>query len=125
VTDSAGLSQTGLSLDLADRVPGVPTYVNGKLNAAAFTNNAPGTYGNSGRNSLRSPGYVHVDPAIMKTFPLFTEKAHFLFRAEAFNVFNHPSKLLPGHDINTPSTFGLTTAARDPRILQLSAKILF
>ncbi len=125
VTDSAGLSQTGLGLDLANRVPGVPVYVNGKLNIAAFANNAPGTYGNSGRNTLRAPAWIHVDPAIFKTFPLGTERLHFMFRAEAFNVLNHPNKLQPGSDFNAPSSFGVTIGARDPRILQLSAKILF
>jgi Carboxypeptidase regulatory-like domain len=125
VTDAAGLSETGLNLDLANRVPGVPVYLNGKLNIAAFTNNAPGTYGDSGRNSFRSPTYVHVDPAIMKSFPIFPDKVRLLFRAEAFNVFNHPNKYPPASEFNTPSTFGLTTAARDPRILQLSMKLSF
>ena len=48
-----------------------------------------------------------------------------MFRAEAFNVLNHPNKLLPSADMNAPSTFGLITAARDPRILQLSMKLQF
>ncbi len=125
VKDSAGLSETGLGLDLADRVPGVPTYVNGILNIAAFTNNAPGTYGNSGRNAFRGPNLVHVDTAIMKTIPLFTERLHFQFRAEAFNLLNHPNLTTPIADFNSPANFGLLDGARDPRILQLSAKILF
>ena len=125
VTDSAGNSQTSLSLDLADRVPSVPTHLNGKLNIAAFTGNAPGTYGNSGRNSFRSAPWVHIDPALMKTFPLVRERVNLLFRAEAFNVFNHPNMLLPASNISAPGTFGLISAARDPRILQLSMKLLF
>ena len=32
VTDSADNSQTGLGLDLANRVPGKPAYLKGKLN---------------------------------------------------------------------------------------------
>jgi len=125
VTDGAGRSQTSLNLDLADRVSGVPAYLNGKLNIAAFTANAPGTYGNSGRNSLRSAPWIHVDPAVMKTFSLFREKLHLMFRAEAFNVLNHPNKLLPSADLNAPSTFGQISGARDPRILQLSSKFQF
>jgi hypothetical protein len=99
--------------------------VNGKLNAAAFQANAPGTYGNVQRNTFRSDKWVHVDPAVMKTFPLGTERLHLMFRAEAFNVFNHPNFLAPGSDLNTPSSFGVIGSARDPRILQFSLKLLF
>lgn len=125
VTDGAGNSQTGLGLDLANSVSGVPTYVNGKLNAKAFTGNAPGTYGNLQRNSFRAPKYVHIDPAVMKNVTIYGDKLRLQLRAEAFNVFNHPNFIQPASDINAPSTFGQTTAARDPRILQISAKILF
>jgi hypothetical protein len=99
--------------------------VNGKLNAAAFQANAPGTYGNVQRNSLRSPSWVHIDPAVMKTFPLGTERLHLMFRAEAFNVLNHPNFLAPGSDLNSPSSFGVISSACDPRILQFSLKLLF
>ena len=94
VTDSAQNSQTGLGLDLASTVPGVPAYVGGQLNIKAFIANAPGTYGNLQRNSFRAPNNVHVDPAVMKTFPLYTDRFNLLLRAEAFNVLNHPN-LLP------------------------------
>ena len=125
ITDSAGNSQTGLGLDRADwNTTQAPAYVNGKLNAAAFQKNAPGTYGNVQRNSFRSPNLVHIDPAVMKTFPLGTERLHFMFRAEAFNLLNHPNFYAPGSDLNSTG-FGLTGSARDPRILQFSGKLLF
>ena len=126
VTDSSDNSQTGLGLDLADRVPNTPAYVKGKLNYAGFTANAPGTYGNSGRNAFRSDNYVDVDTAVMKTFPLGTERVHLMFRAEAFNLLNHPNFEPPNSNYNSPPTsFGLVTGARDPRILQFSLKVLF
>jgi hypothetical protein len=125
VVDSADNSRTAIGLDLADRVPNTPAWINGKLNPAAFAPNAYGTYGNSGRNSFRSQGWTHVDPAIMKTFPLAGERVRFMFRAEAFNVFNHPVFNAPSSDINSPGTFGNVTTARDPRIMQFSGKILF
>jgi len=125
ITDSAGNSQTGLGLDRADwNTTPAPAYVNGKLNAEAFQKNAPGTYGNVQRNSFRAPKWVHIDPAVMKTFPLGTEHLHLMFRAEAFNVLNHPNYFAPGSDLNATG-FGLTSAARDPRILQFSLKLLF
>jgi carboxypeptidase family protein len=125
ITDSANDSQTGLNLDRADWTKnGAPAYVNGQLNKAAFQMNAPGTYGNVQRNSFRSYKWVHVDPAVMKTFPLGTEHLHLMFRAEAFNVFNHPTLTTPVSDINS-AAFGVLGGARDPRILQFSLKLLF
>jgi len=125
VTNGAGASQTGLGLDLVNTVPGVPTYFGRKLNIKAFTANAPGTYGNLQRNSFIAPACLHVDPAVMKNFALFKDRLHLQLRAEAFNVLNHPNFIQPASDFNTPSAFGQLTAARDPRILQLSANFLF
>lgn len=60
----------------------------------------PGTqhFGSLGRNALIGPGYHNVDFSIFKTTP-FNERVSLQFRAEIFNLFNHPnfaSPLLPG-----------------------------
>jgi len=60
----------------------------------------PGTqhFGNLGRNSLKGPDYRNFDFAMVKTFSL-KDKAQLQFRAEFFNLFNHPnfgSPLYPG-----------------------------
>ncbi|HXG92320.1 MAG TPA: TonB-dependent receptor [Blastocatellia bacterium] len=60
----------------------------------------PGTqhFGNLGRNSLIGPDYRNFDFSIFKTTQI-TERVSFQFRAEIFNIFNHPnfsSPLLPG-----------------------------
>jgi len=47
------------------------------------------------------------------------------FRLEAFNVFNHAQFQTPGGNINDPATFGIVTAANDPRIMQVALKFLF
>jgi len=126
VTDSADNSYTGTSFDRADRVSGVALYQSGKLNRAAFKDNAPGTFGNSGRNTFRSPSNVETDFGMMKAFDL-QERIKLNFRAEAFNLFNHPNLAPPLADYNgsTDATFGKSTLARDPRILQFSLKLLF
>lgn len=125
VMDSLDNSYTGNSLDIADRVQGVPLYLNGALNRAAFTNNAPGTFGNSGRNSFRAPAYVDVDPALSKTFTIH-DRLGLNLRMEAFNALNHTNKITPFNQLNSaPSQFGLFNAARTPRVLQAAAKITF
>ncbi len=60
----------------------------------------PGTqhFGTLGRNSLRGPAYRNFDLAIVKTIPL-SDKLKLQYRAEFFNLFNHPnfgSPLYPG-----------------------------
>jgi hypothetical protein len=131
VTDDAGNSGSGLGIDYADRVAGVPVYLNGKLNPAAFKGNAAGTFGNSGRNAYRGPAYKDMDIAVMKNFPVL-ERLNATFRAEAFNLFNHPNYLPPGSDYSnytsnptSTTTFGAYTSARDPRIMQFSLKLMF
>jgi hypothetical protein len=128
ILNSLDSSYTGTSLDIADRVPNQPLYLgNGNLNYAAFTNNSPGTFGNSGRNSLTSPAYVTLDPAVSKTFGLLPhERLNMVLRFEAFNVLNHTNKIPPRNQFNTtPANFGAYAAARDPRQLQAAAKFTF
>ena len=60
----------------------------------------PGTqhFGSLGRNSLIGPGYANFDMSLFKTTAI-TERIKVQFRAEVFNLFNHPnfaSPLLPG-----------------------------
>ena len=69
----------------------------------------------------------------MKNFKLY-ESLGLVFRAEAFNLFNHTNynsigTTMPfGFNPANPSTwgsFGQVTGYRDPRILQLSLKLQF
>jgi hypothetical protein len=126
VKDSGDSSFTGSGMDLASRVPGVPLYVKGQLNRAAFTNNAPGTFGDSGRNSFRSVANIDDDIGLMKLFPI-EGRFNLTFRAETFNLFNHPNLALPVADyfVNTQQEFGSYTFARDPRIMQFSLNLHF
>jgi len=82
-----------------DIVPGVsPYYVsNGTffINPAAFTIPQPGTYGNLGRDALRGPGTSQFDLTLSKKFPV-SENVNVVFRAECFNILNHPVFAAPG-----------------------------
>jgi hypothetical protein len=76
-------------------VPGVPlTPPGGRtianwINPAAFALPAAGTLGDAPRNLFRGPGTWQVDTGAAKTIPL-GERARAEFRAEFYNVFNHP-----------------------------------
>jgi len=114
-------------------------YTNGGtscIDATAFVLPAPGTYGNSGRNSIHGPGYSNVNFSIFKNFNIW-ENLKFQFRAEAGNLFNHPSAGNPnaeieqGFDSSNPvasSNFGSVTTTStfySPRSIQLAGKLIF
>lgn len=61
-----------------------------QFNPAVFSVPATGTVGNAPRNFLRGFGEATADFAIQRAFPL-RERLSLLFRAEAFNLFNHPN----------------------------------
>jgi hypothetical protein len=71
--------------------------------------------------------------SIIKDFPLsFREKMNLQFRAEFFNLFNHPQFYLDGYgdsgqqDINTTSSFGvINNTVNNPRLVQFALKLNF
>lgn len=93
------------------------------FNSGAFAFPVPGTFGNSGRNILDGPGYHAINLSLMKNTAL-GERINLQFRAEAFNLLNHPNFNLPDNFLGSP-TFGRITSARDPRHIQFGLKLLF
>ncbi len=85
-----------------DYVPGQPLWVSGhswpgsSYNINAFTPNpaydgTPGeNLGNVGRNSLTGPAFFQFDLSGMKNFPI-GQRMKLQFRADIFNIFNHPN----------------------------------
>jgi hypothetical protein len=63
-----------------------------QFNPAAFSapTAAQITTGNAPRNFLRGFGMNEADLAIDRTFPIY-EQSNLQFRAEAYNIFNHPN----------------------------------
>jgi hypothetical protein len=80
-------------------------------------------FGNSGKNILYGPGIQEWDVALIKRNQL-RENVNLEFRAEFFNLFNHPNFGTPGLTIGT-STAGQLTAAASPRDIQLGLKLKF
>jgi len=83
-------------------------YPGGKIfNQAAFTPAPAGQQGDFGRNVLRGFGATQADVAFQRQFR-FTERLNLRFRAEFFNIFNHPNFGPPISNL-TSSQFGYST----------------
>jgi hypothetical protein len=85
---------------------------------------APFTWGNSARNHLFGPGDIVFDVSILKNTPI-TERVTTQFRAEFFNMPNHPNFGNPGANISVSQSLGRITSAGDPRQIQFGLKVLF
>jgi hypothetical protein len=141
-----------------DLVPGQPLALHGSqnpggmaLNAAAFidppidSNGNPVRQGNLGRNALRGFGAAEWDVAVHREFGI-RESLKLQFRAEMFNILNHPNFGPPLSDLSNTTQFGKATKTLDqnlgggnlgaggfnplyqiggPRSIQLALKFLF
>jgi hypothetical protein len=103
------------------------------FNTCAFVpNTVVGAFGDAGRNIIRGPGLQNWDLSFIKQFPV-REQMHFEFRAELFNIWNHPN--LTFADVTTTnenfstergaSEFGFPTASLAPRLVQFALKFYF
>ena len=72
--------------------------INQWANPAAFSLPAPGTLGNLQRDTLAGPGIVNLDWSVKKETQI-TEQVRLQFRAEFFNLFNHPNFALPNANV--------------------------
>jgi outer membrane receptor protein involved in Fe transport len=125
-----------------DVVPGVDPILphwnasTGYLNPAAFANPA-GLFGNLGRNQIYGPGFWNADFSVTKLTAI-REALKLQFRAEFFNLFNHPNFALPNNVVDpTAGTAGELTQTPDvaqgnpglggggPRVVQLGLRLVF
>jgi hypothetical protein len=79
-------------------------------------------YGNAA-SSYRGPGIINFDMGLTRRFQI-TEGQSLEFRAESFNMPNHVNPGNPTNSMNS-QTFGKSTTAADPRIMQLALKYVF
>jgi hypothetical protein len=117
-------------------------FVSGR---SVMTPPTAGTFGTMGRNIFRDSGFKNVDFSVFKTFT-YKERYSAQFRAEVFNLFNHPIISNPygaangaqlGYDPSGASTFGCGCATPDTiagnplvgsgssRVLQVGLKLTF
>ncbi len=103
------------------------------FNPCAFATATIGQLGTAARAPVYGPRFVNTDFSLIKDLPLsFREGMNLQFRAEFFNLFNHPQFYLPGaggtgeQDINTPSSFGvISNTVNNPRLIQFALKLKF
>ncbi|MDB5385747.1 MAG: hypothetical protein JWM11_1393, partial [Planctomycetaceae bacterium] len=91
---------------------------------SAFALPAPYTYGNAGRNILVGPGRWNWDMSLFKNF-VIREATRFEFRAEAFNIFNHPQFGLPNPTIGNPQAGAITSTVGNSRQMQVALRFQF
>ena len=128
-----------------DVVPGQPYWIanssagGGKsLNPAAFTTPPPNQQGTEPRNDIPGFGLTQLDLSIARKFRL-TERLSLQFRADAFNLLNHPNFTNPA-GYTQYGSFGLQSQQMlnqglgglsaifqegGPRSLQLSLRLTF
>jgi hypothetical protein len=124
-------ANTGLP-NRPDLVPGVSLTLprsqrntNEFFNTAAFTTPAPYTFGNAGRNLVNGPGNNIFNVALHRRF-VIREHGAVEFRAEAFNVFNHPNWGIPGPYVDFGGKFfGGILGVGDPRRFQFAIRYDF
>jgi hypothetical protein len=106
---------------------------------------APGTpanscqqlFGNAGRNSIIGPSSFNLDLSVFKNYAVhrISESFNVQFRAEFFNVLNHPNFLLPNFNEGNNQVFSATgastpavidsTGTYDPRQIQFGLKVIW
>jgi hypothetical protein len=120
-------SLTGIGLDRPD-VLGNP-YTKSTtgnlqwLNPVAFAPNALGTFGNTGSDSLRGPGYFDVDADVSRYFTIH-ENQKLELRFEFFNLGNNVNFGTPDNNLQD-NTYGQILSDVSPRILEFALRYTF
>jgi Carboxypeptidase regulatory-like domain/TonB-dependent Receptor Plug Domain len=102
------------------------------FNPCAFMSAPAGQLGTAPRAPVYGPRFVNTDFSVVKNFPI-REQVGLQFRAEFFNIFNHPQFYLLGNgglgfmqDINQPTSFGVVNdTVGNPRVMQFALKLKF
>jgi len=131
LTDGSG---SLLAFDRPDLVPGQSIQFDHPtpdlwFNKAAFVRH-PGGFGNAGRNIITAPRLSNFDLSLVKSTTV-KENVNVQFRAEAFNVFNHPNFSQPNRTFTSADFSRITTtrSARgdlgSSRQIQFGLKLMF
>ena len=103
------------------------------FNTAVFAMAGLYDAGNAARSIYRGPGLIVSDMTLFKNIPLKSERRALQLRWEVYNIFNHTNfsavdntaRFNPATLAQTNATFGKATAARNPRLMQVSVRFSF
>lgn len=109
---------------VGDPYAGFTRTLNANFNTAAFAAPSNFTIGNARIGMLRGNHVSTTDVNAQKNFSLPREGMSIQFRAELYNVFNHPVFGNPTTAFGTP-TFGRVLASSNQRAAQFGLKLLF
>lgn len=125
---------TGSNAGRPNAVAGCDLYtgyhtLNAWFNTGCFALQPLGTYGNAGRDTIIGPNLWNLDNSLTKDFKP-AERFTIQFRAEAFNIMNHPSFQNPNTTIFAGAALNasagkITATNSQPRQIQLALKLLF
>ena len=95
----------------------------------AFVLPLQGTFGNVSRGALRGPRLFMLDSSLLKRVRI-SEGLNLQFRAEAFNVLNHPNLSYPNEVVFQGAEYSplggvITATATTSRQIQFALKLLF
>ena len=90
-------------------IPAGGQSINDWINIAAFTTPANGVFGNEGRDTVTGPKLFQIDAALQKDTKI-NERMGLIFRADVFNIANHPELGSPNLNSSSPATFGRITS---------------
>jgi hypothetical protein len=127
ITTGANSLGTASAVGQRPNYTGAPLYLHGDptqhLNPAAFARPAPGQLGTLGKGAVRGVPITNIDFSLAKNWR-YKERYGFQFRAEFFNVLNHPNFV--GYDLDIRnSTFGTLNSTQASREIQFGIKFTF
>ncbi len=136
--DQSGSQTTTQRPNINQKAGGIVTgNVNQWAIPSAFSLPAPGTLGNMSRNLLSGPDLIDLDFSVLKDTPVpaISEAFRVQFRAEFFNIANHPNFGLPnpslylqgpgGTAVPNPTFSQITTTVTSSRQIQFALKLIF
>lgn len=96
------------------------------INSSCFVAPPIGELGNAPRVPVVGPDFVNTDFSVIKQFALpWREGMGLNFRAEFFNLFNHPQFGMPVNDVSAAGFGSVNSTVNNPRLVQLALKLSF
>jgi Carboxypeptidase regulatory-like domain len=95
------------------------------INAACFVAPPVDQLGNASRVPVTGPGFVNTDFSVIKQFALPWREMGLNFRAEFFNLFNHPQFGSPVNDVSALGFGSVNSTVNNPRLMQFALKLSF